>query len=472
MTVIRTDGPCALSDSVLWKAQRGFYEREGPAAFLSGTVPWRITSSLLLASAYADAAVAFGEGRRGALQILELGGGVGRLAFHLMRELDARGAEFRYHFTDAAPASVDAVKRHPQLLPWMDRGLLSARVLDALVPSGLDLPDGPVVVIANYLFDSLPHDAWRADAGKARGQHVEVWAPTEDAPLHALEWRFVEAPDVPVPPALAGYAARVGSGRFLWPTRSLAAVNAIAARLRRPHLWLIADKGPAALAAISGRDSIALARHGCVSASVNFDAVRAWAGWRPFLAPFESTDRFGVFGLVQGTRDVGPLARAWESSVGQNAALQAEVLLEQLVTASAPVPQLLQALAFTRFDPDALLRVAGLLRAQLSAATPGDQVAALFAAVDATWANRFVLAEPHDLAFEIGTLLHRAGQLSGAAGYYRRSIELRGPHATTFFNLALCLLDLGQVPAAKRALESTLAADAAHARARALLAAV
>lgn len=468
----KLDGPCALADSVLWRSQRGFYEREGPTAFLSGTVPWRITSSLLLASAYAEAAAAFAEGRKGALQILELGGGVGRLAFHLMRELDARGVDFRYHYTDASPASVAAVKRHPQLLPWMDRGLLSATPFDALAPSGPALPPGPVVVIANYLFDTLAHDAWRADEGRARAQHVEVWGPAEGGPLDALEWRFVEAPQAPVPAALTGYAARIGSGRFLWPTRSLQAVNAIAAWVRRPHLWLIADKGPAALAAISGRDSIALARHGCVSASVNFDAVRAWAGWRPFFMPFEATDRFGVYGLVQGTRDATAVARAWDASVGQNAALQAEVLLEQLVTTNAPLPQLLQALAFTRFDPDALLRLAAPMRALLSAATPGEQVAALFAAVDATWNNRFVLAEPHDLAFEIGTLLHRAGQLSGAAGYYRKSIELRGPHATTYFNLALCLLDLGQVPAAKRALESTLAADAGHPRARALLAAV
>ena len=74
-------------------------------------------------------------------------------------------------------------------------------------------------------------------------------------------------------------------------------------------------------------------------------------------------------------------------------------------------------------------------------------------ALDQTWRNRFVVEDAHDLAFEIATVLHRAGQLSSAAGYYRRSVELRGPHPTTFFNLALCLLDLGQLPPAKAALE-------------------
>lgn len=468
----RVDGPCPLSQSALWRWQRRFYAQQGPAAFLSGTVPWRITSSLLLASAYADAAIAFAEGGHGPLQILELGGGVGRLAFNLMRALDERQVDFRYHFTDASQATVDAARRHPQLLPWMDRGLLSVAALDGLDPAALALPAGPLVVIANYLFDTLPHDAWRAEGCRARGQTVEVWADSDDAPLDRVEWRFFEAQATPVPPPVAGYVARLGSGRFLWPTASVACIGAIARAVRRPHLWLIADKGPAVGSTIQGADTATLARHGCVSASVNFDALRAWAGWRPFFGPAVPNERFGVYGLVQGTRSVEALRAAWDGSVGQNLALQAEVLLEQVAKSDAEVPQLLQALAFTQFDPDALLRLAGPLRQRLSAATPANQVAALFAALDATWANRFVLADPHDLAFEIGSVLHRAGQLSGAAGYYRKSIELRGPHATTYFNLALCLLDLGQVPAARVALEKTLRADGAHPRARALLEAV
>jgi len=468
----RIDGPCRLSQSVLWRWQRRFYEEQGPAAFTSGVVPWRITSCLLLAAAYADAAIGFARDLPGPIQLLELGGGVGRLAFNLMRALEQRGVPFHYRFTDASRANLEAAAQHPQLRPWIAQGRLSLQQLDALEPTGLTLPPGPVVVVANYLFDSLPHDAWRTEQGIARAQHVEVWAAEPDAPLDRIEWKFVDGATAP-PPSVVGYAAALGAGRFLWPTGSIGCVQAIAAQLRRPHLWLVADKGPAALAQLQGEDTASLARHGCVSASVNFDALRAWAGWRPFLAPAVPQMRFGAYAMVQGlpAESVSALRAAWSESAAHNFPLQAEVLLDQLASSEATVSQLLQALAFTHFDPDALLRVSALLRARLSAQTPAPQVAALVAALDETWINRFVLADAHDLAFEIATVLHRAGQLSHAAAYYRRSVELRGPHATTFFNLALCLLDLGNVAEARTALEGTLAEDAAHPRARALLAA-
>ncbi len=472
MKPLRLDGPVPLSQSVLWRWQRRFYDEQGPAAFTSGVVPWRITSCLLLASAYADAAVGFARDVPGPIQILELGGGVGRLAFNLMRALEERGAAFHYRFTDASEGNIAAAAAHPQLRAFIDRGVLSLQRLDALAPARLEMGPGPVVVIANYLFDTLPHDAWRASRGTAAAQHVEVWAQAADAALDDIEWRFVEGAS-PVPSGVKGYAAGLGDGRFLWPTGALACVDRLAAVLRRPHIWLVADKGPAAVAQVRGQDTASLARHGCVSASVNFDAVRAWAGWRAFFAPAVPEMRFGAYALVQGVarRALPGLSQAWAESAALNLPLQAEALLERLGAAEVSLPQLLQALAFTRFDPDALLRVSALLRERLSAQSTAAEVAALVAALDETWNHRFELPEAHDLAFEIATVLHRAGQLSIAAAYYRRSLEMRGAHATTYFNLALCLLDLGKRAEGRAALEGTLAADGSHTRARALLAA-
>lgn len=475
---VRVDGPTALSNSTLWRSLRAFYEEQGPAAFTSGVVPWRITSCPLLAASYADASAAFARDAgarsraapRGPLQIVELGGGTGRLAFHLMRALDARQVDFHYQFTDASASTVTAAGRHPQLQPWIERGRLSIQRLDALDPARLEVGEGPVVVVANYLFDSLPHDAWRADGGEALAQHVELWSPELGAALEHTDWKFVEA-TAPADPPVLGYAARVGSGRFLWPTGPIASLSALAARLRRPHLWLIADKGPATADEVRGQDTASLAKHGCVSALVNFDALRAWAGWRPFLGPAQAQMRFGAYALVQGLREVPQLREAWQESAAANLPLQAVKLFEQLAAEPAALPQLLQALAFTRFDPDSLLKITASLRERLSAQTPAELVGALVAALDATWENHFALEEHNDLAFEIATVLHRAGQLSHAVGYYRRSAAACGPDAATFFNLALCLLDLGRRDEARQALETATRADPRHDRARALLAA-
>ena len=459
---MRIDGPGPLSQSVLWRWQREFYDAQGPAAFTTGVVPWRITSCLLLASTYADVAAAYQRDVPGKLHLVELGGGVGRLAFHLMRALTERGVDFHYRFTDASQANVDAASVHPQLKAWQDAGTLSLQKLDALSPAALVLPPGPVVVIANYLFDTLPHDAWRAEQGRAVGQSVVVDAAHERAALSDVSWCLCDS-DARAPAEVAAYAAKVGEGRFLWPVGAIACMDAIAATLKRPHLWLVADKGPADRAQISGHDTAELARHGCVSASVNFDALRDWAGSRPFFAPSEAEVRFGAYALASGP--VPAVSKAWVESGASNLPLQAEALLAQWVT-DASVPQLLQALAFTLFDPDALLRIAGPLRER---ETPAEQIAGLVAAMDEAWRHRFELPEPHDLAFEIATVLHRAGQLSAAAAYYEHSLRLRGPHATTHFNRALCLLDLGKRAEGVAALEATLKLDPEHKRARALL---
>jgi hypothetical protein len=468
----RIDGPVPLSQSVLWRSLRAFYEAQGPAAFTSGMVPWRITSCPLLAAAYADAAAGFVEdvASIAPLQVLELGGGTGRLAFHLMRALEERGIPFRYRFTDGSASTVAAAAQHRQLRPWIDRGLLACEQLDALAPQGLRLGQGPALVVANYLFDSLPHDAWRAEAGVPSAQHVEVWTQTGSFALDQTGWNFVDAKQVPEPGVL-GYSHRVGSGRFLWPSGPLACVQAVAKQLRRPQLWLIADKGPGTLEQVRGQDTTDLARHGCISAMVNFDALRAWAGWRPFLAPEAVETRFGMYGWVEGWRRTPRLRKAWKESGEANLPLQALSLLDQLATEASTLPQLLQALAFTRFDPDTLVRISALLRGKISGETSAEHARALVAALDATWANHFAVDEHNDLAFEIATVLHRAGQLSHAVGYYQHSIALRGAHAATFFNLALCLLDLGRVAEAREALQSTLKAAPAHPRAMSLLAA-
>jgi tetratricopeptide (TPR) repeat protein len=98
-----------------------------------------------------------------------------------------------------------------------------------------------------------------------------------------------------------------------------------------------------------------------------------------------------------------------------------------------------------------------------------EQVPALTLALERVGALHFELGDARDLAFELATVLHRAGQLSRAASWYQRSVELRGEHPTARFNLALCRLDLADLPAARGELERVLTLAPDHARARALL---
>src|SRR4051812_45702 len=130
-----------LSRSVLWRLQGQFYERRGMAAWSEGEVPHHVTCNPYLARAYARVILGFVADwhdrldRTQPLYIVELGAGSGRLAFHLLPELQrtlARaGIATRYVMTDVAEANLAAWRVHPQLRAWFEAGRLDLARFDA-----------------------------------------------------------------------------------------------------------------------------------------------------------------------------------------------------------------------------------------------------------------------------------------------------------------------------------------------------
>jgi tetratricopeptide (TPR) repeat protein len=235
---------------------------------------------------------------------------------------------------------------------------------------------------------------------------------------------------------------------------------------------LVADKGEPGLASMPRGAEPRVQRHGGgVAAMVNFDAVRAWWGWRPFLASANVDPELGFYALAQGLLPSAlPFTRAaWAATLGTHSPLEELRALDALLETPQPAIALLSTLEDWGFDPDVFVRMAEPLRA-LSATLGPAACAALVEAVDRTWANHFELGGAMDVAFEMATVLHRAGQLTHAVRFYERSLASHGRHATVCFNLALCRLDLGDRDGGAALLNETLALEPAHAGAMRILA--
>lgn len=461
-----------LSASALWRWSAQFYEREATQAWSKGTVPWRLTNSVRVAEAYGrlisawrtDLIAAGLKAADAPVEVLELGGGAGRLAFHLVRWLERAKVPFQLLWTDAAQSNVDAFKAR-QFVRERE-GAVEALRLDALT-EGLGPPLAPDVVIASYLFDTLPHDAWAMRSGRLYAQHVRVELPQGDAPeceRAVLHWEDVE---VEAPAFVRGYAPRVGEGGFMIPTGALTCLKRVGAWSHGRCLVLVADKGEPSVAAVQAGGTPKLQRHGGISAMVNFDAIRAWWGWRPFFASANAEPDLGFYGLAQGLKPLAVTRATWSMTFGAESLLHRLRELDALLQYPQPVKRLLEVLAAWRFDPDVLVRMAEPLRAsQLTA----DECAALVEAIDAAWEHHFEVGGAVDVAFELATVLHRAGQLSHAARFYERSIAVHGPHATSCFNLALCRLDLGDRDAGSKLLRDVLALSPGHGGATRILA--
>src|SRR6266849_367610 len=89
MHVLEADVP--LSQSMLWRLQRTFYSDQGVAAWKSGNVPQAITTTPVIARAYARIVLGFWRDMASSLDpsqlvyIVELGAGSGRFAYRFLK---------------------------------------------------------------------------------------------------------------------------------------------------------------------------------------------------------------------------------------------------------------------------------------------------------------------------------------------------------------------------------------------------
>ena len=187
-----------LSQSILWQIQRAYFLQNGIAAWQNDEVPHAISCSPLMARTYGDivfgylqdclAAVQAGEltlDTQTPIYFVELGAGTGRLTYHFINQfyesfLDSPFADWpiRFVLTDFAPATVQYWQAHPQLQPWVEAGLLDFALFDAENPQALhqlhsqqtiapDTARNPIILFANYFFDSIPQDSIVIEDGVA-----------------------------------------------------------------------------------------------------------------------------------------------------------------------------------------------------------------------------------------------------------------------------------------------------------------
>jgi SAM-dependent methyltransferase len=437
-----------LADSDVWRRQRGVYDALGMRAWSEGTVPWRATTCPLLADVEAELIAAYAaDVAPGPLTVIDVGAGTGRLAFHLVPALAARGVRARVVLTDVAPSNLEALAQQPQLAALASEGLVAFEPFDALTPH--PLARGPVVLLAHYLFDTLPHGAFR----RHRGATFEGLVDVDTEP-----WRWAFEP-APLPPCLDGR----GEGTFLVPVGAAQALTAWRRTFDGPLLVLAADKG---VVPRSAEEAPLIAQHASISAGVDFEALAGLvtADFRA-LAPRTPSHVFALHAFVAGP-GTPEFDEAWRrrGSSGEVLALWSD--LEALLGETPDATELLAFLSRTAGDPDVLAQLAGRLRDVPLSQT---QAQALVRRLAEAGSRHFVFKQQLDVPFELAITAHHLGALELACALYALSLQESGAHPSTLLNLALAHEALGRRAQAREALEVLLAHTPDHPRARTLL---
>jgi hypothetical protein len=471
-----------LSASPLWAAQRRFYERAGIDAWRTGTVPHHVTSNVALAHAYARIVHGFlrDTARPGPLDVIELGAGPGRFAFLFLRALDALGsAPVRYVMTDVARSTIQFWRHHEALAPFVRAGRLHfarlgvgspgppwegehrpSRLAGARGRGREDVGGAPLVVIANYVFGGLPHDAFVSRAGRLHD--YLVWARLrvgEDAATASLAWRRGAPVTAPYRDddldAVLHARARRRAGPMLFPVGALRVLQHLGS-LAEDVLVLVADRGTEEEAdAITPARDLGAARHGAISFPVDFAALRAWVARRGgrALRPPRLRLPLHVAGLLLGGRGDWPATgRAYAAAMEDGGPATAYRLRRALAAGGgrATPAALLGLIGRCGPDPRVVAECVRPLWPHLAEAGPRLRRDVARAVLDA-WPNDYHLPEPHDVPFALGLLLYAARAYADARRLFEASRRLHGDDAATWWNLGLCHVALGRPDAARAA---------------------
>jgi len=177
---------------------RAFYDQQGVGAWSNGIVPNFVTTNCCIAKMYANVIFgflcdvfspagmeAFHVDPSQPLYIMELGAGHGKFSFLLMKHLlkmkeflpeTKMKVPFKFIMTDFTENNISFWQNHPSLRPFVKMGLVDFAKFDAendmeiyLIMAKKTLNKhtmkNPMVLVANYIFDTLRHEAFRIHEG-------------------------------------------------------------------------------------------------------------------------------------------------------------------------------------------------------------------------------------------------------------------------------------------------------------------
>jgi len=322
------------------------------------------------------------------------------------------------------------------------------------------------VVIANYVFDSLPQDAFVIQEQRIFEALVTTAAPVIDGSgnpaadsLSKLHFsyrnselsgnRYAEQSWNGI---LEGYRSRLSSATIFFPTAALSTLQELCNLRDGRVLVLAADKGCVhedQLMLFQGPPALEFHAANCFSQMVNFHALGQYfetAGGAA-LMPEKHSLGLNICGLLHGRSGDQFTATRKTYSEAQEA-FGADDLFALLGWLNAhmeetSVPQILAILKLSRWDPIALARLFPVLGRQLRSAIAERRD--LREAVMRIWANHYPV-HPSDnaTAFNCGVILLELRFFDDALSMFNVSQRILGASAATSYNMGLCLLGLGR----------------------------
>jgi tetratricopeptide (TPR) repeat protein len=480
-----------LSESMLWHLQRQYYDQRGLSAWESGAVPSYVTSNSYIATTYAHVVLAFlrdavaAHGRKDTaaqvdptkpIYIVELAAGHGRFSFlflkkflSILRDSSLRELKICYVMTDFTENNLRSWLGQPLFKEFLDAGVLKFGLFDIetdttikLWPNAEPLERGavenPLIVIANYIFDTLTQDLFRFEGGHVQEvlvttRHAQQQAPDLSNPevmsqfsLH-YDHRPIDPhtyyPEAFLNRLLVLYRERLGDTTIALPTGGLRGLFRLLELSGNRLLLISSDKGYTHEDELFFLTTQHIQFHGSLSMMVNYHAIALALG----------DEALGGLSMATAQRHINLKTAAFLVGAPEEQFLDTLLSFRQNTdffgpydfytlaaqvrqhTQNASIEQILCLLRMSQFDPNIALDYAKELLEQCGNLNDALKQE-LYVALMRCWENFYPLGR--DLPFELARILLALRRPREAVQFNIHSVNLFGQHPVTFGNMGIC----------------------------------
>lgn len=531
-----------LSKSIIWKLQSDFYQNQGPEAWIKGIVPQYITTNPYIANLYAKTVLGYcrdlvsseGFDKTTTIYICELAAGVGRFTYTFLKRFltmversSLKGLKFKYLITDLAERNVEYWLCHSYLKPYFEGGILDCATFDmshdtelTLRYSGevlrVGLLHNPLILFANYTFDSLPQDSfyvknhelfeglisvtspkgieipkavsassiekqasWKIGdhesvtqiltSGDMRGDQKAKPVSKDNSILSGLDYEYRDNPISGVGyyeedkfnDILLYYKDILEDTAFSFPIIALQCINRLKTLFNDDILLISSDKGYRNLASMNHIYHPFLSKHGSISLTVNFHAMELYFQSIGGKALHSICDHENVtmsmFLLSNHSHSFVETTMAYQEIVEHLGPDDFYIIKKAIVPyhKSFTTKELLTFLRYTVWDARTFLEFYNTLLERIGQEEDFPQNE-LVEVIHSIWENYFPIGEEGDLASCLASILAYFGEDKDAIALFQASLEFYGEDAAILYEIALCYYNLQEFEIAKIHLDNSL----------------
>lgn len=541
-----------MSDSIIWSEIQKYYQELGPLAWQKDIVPYQITSNKIIAHLYAtliNAAILdlYKTYSRGChedgyisheyigkpddikyehiiqenivkevinqevinnepIYILELGAGHGKFSFYLCKLLESFNLFNKFNIiyiaSDISLKNIEHWKHHPQLEKYIKNKQLDFACFDAskdqqihLMNNNIIIKEGllqnNLIVIANYIFDTLAQDAFKINDHKLFASSLNLNYKNKfclEKIKYTYSHKLINAENYYENPIfnqiLLSYQKDLKDGTFLFPIGALQSINNITKFSRKSTIFLAADKGNADLNDFKTEEEPSMAVHGSISFMLNFDAISRFLkltqGYS-IINPNSYTDLKIAYFINTNNSSNYNFENSLLAFVAKRVLYDINPLNlinlcydNEHVNSLSNLKQVLSILAISKWDPDLFYYLSEQLLEFISAGLKNsdlniEQEHDLEQGLSLVSEYYFKLSKEQDIPFIIGNIYYTLEKFDKAINYFNLSKLDFNPTVEVWYNLSLCYYAKQNMQLARQFALQALEIDSKYQAAKELL---